>query len=197
MIEPNRLQIQMGLPEVFKRSAAKLYYDAFGRKLKPILGEETTGVPLIQGAIDTECCISAHADDRLLGVAGFHHHQRHLVHLKRRALIQQFGWLSGVIRYAVFVATSRLPQPQELVMDGIAVHPAARGQGVGTQLLEVLYQFAQQHGYRSIRLDVINTNPGARRLYERVGFVPQSTQPLPFLRAYGFTAVTTMTRAVQ
>ena len=197
MFSQEQLQNQQGMPDEFKPTAATLYYDAFGCKLRPIIGEASTGIPLIEGSLQSACCICACTKDELLGVAGFRHNRHKFVHLQYHALVQQFGLLSGLIRYAIFAATDRLPKPYELVMDGIAVSAAARGQGIGTQLLDALYQFAQQHGYRSIRLDVINTNPNARRLYERVGFVPKATHAYPFLSSLGFTAVTTMTRAVK
>lgn len=60
--------------------------------------------------------------------------------------------------------------PGELMMDGIAVADEARGRGVGTALLERIEQHAMQCGKTHIALNVINTNPAARRLYERFGF---------------------------
>jgi ribosomal protein S18 acetylase RimI-like enzyme len=78
-------------------------------------------------------------------------------------------------------------------MDGIVVHPSARGQGIGTQLLEALFQYAREHGFARVRLDVVDTNPRARQLYERQGFVAVKTRQYPFLRrVLGFAAVTTM-----
>jgi ribosomal protein S18 acetylase RimI-like enzyme len=38
-------------------------------------------------------------------------------------------------------------------------------------LLAEVITFTATHEYRQIRLDVIDTNPRARALYERVGFV--------------------------
>ena len=71
--------------------------------------------------------------------------------------------------------------------------PGARGGGVGTKLLEELKLFAAREGFRTIRLDVINTNDGARRLYERLGFIPTKTSHFRYLRwLLGFSAATTL-----
>ena len=48
-------------------------------------------------------------------------------------------------------------------------------------------------GVGMVRLDVIDTNHGAQRLYERSGFVPLRIEKFPYLRwLLGFGASTTM-----
>ena len=96
--------------------------------------------------------------------------------------------------YVLFHLFWRRHRPDELLMDGIAVHAEMRGQGIGTRLLEAVLDFARSHGYNSVRLDVVDTNPGARRLYERMGFVVVRTREYPYLRSLGFSAVTTMVK---
>jgi diamine N-acetyltransferase len=62
-------------------------------------------------------------------------------------------------------------------MLGIAIgRPEDRGKGFGTDTLRALVRF----GFDSLRLeriwlDVYDRNPGARRVYERVGFVYEGT----------------------
>ncbi|MDB3935703.1 GNAT family N-acetyltransferase [Granulosicoccus sp.] len=81
----------------------------------------------------------------------------------------------------------------ELLMDGIVVDPEYRGNGVGTRLFSSLMDFAKSEQYSTIRLDVIDTNPGARRLYERRGFIEQKTVQFEFLRGMlGFGSSSTM-----
>lgn len=79
------------------------------------------------------------------------------------------------------------------MMDGITVHREMRGLGIGTRLLDEIKRYARENGYSSVRLDVIDTNPGARRLYEREGFVATKTEHFGYLRRIlGFGAATTM-----
>ena len=54
--------------------------------------------------------------------------------------------------------------------------PAARGQGVGTALLKAIIAEGRRRGYAEVRLDVIDTNPRATALYERIGFGQQTPE---------------------
>lgn len=190
-------QVTLGLPAHLHTQAAALFYEAFGRKLNPIIGNDDRAIAIIQEGLDPTCCISAYEGDQLLGVAGFCHGSSQLVTLRIGSLIRHFGFVKGLWRFGLSLLGKRHAQPHELLMDGIAVNGAARGRGIGTQLLDRLYQFAREHGYQSIRLDVIDTNPDARRLYERVGFMAIKTQAYPYLKSLGFTAATTMSREVR
>jgi ribosomal protein S18 acetylase RimI-like enzyme len=50
------------------------------------------------------------------------------------------------------------------------VHPALRGSGAASALVQAVLEWAEARGANSIRLDVIDGNDRARRLYERHGF---------------------------
>ena len=61
-------------------------------------------------------------------------------------------------------------RPGELYIRSMAVHPAARGQGLGARLLKAVEEFAALQGYRRL---VPTTTPFLRpaiRLYEQAGF---------------------------
>lgn len=60
------------------------------------------------------------------------------------------------------------------------VGAAARRQGVGEELVRAVIAEARAAGARRVRLHVVETNPGAERLYVRCGFVRTgSTMQLP------------------
>jgi ribosomal protein S18 acetylase RimI-like enzyme len=61
-------------------------------------------------------------------------------------------------------------------IDSFLVSPEVRGQGVGRLLLEKAYDEMRRAGARTVGLDVVSTNEGARRFYEREGFVPTFLQ---------------------
>jgi len=63
-----------------------------------------------------------------------------------------------------------VPRGTELYIRSMAVLPAARGQGVGTLLLNATEAFAVEHQYGRLVLDTTPFLLEAVRLYERYGF---------------------------
>jgi ribosomal-protein-alanine N-acetyltransferase len=53
---------------------------------------------------------------------------------------------------------------------GIAIHPAARGRGLGRLLMELLHGMARQRGAQRVRLRVREDNSAAIRLYSELGY---------------------------
>jgi ribosomal protein S18 acetylase RimI-like enzyme len=73
---------------------------------------------------------------------------------------------------------SELEAPGTLYIAGIAVWPSFRGRGVGTRFLEAARESAQSLGLRELSLLCFAGNTGARRLYERAGFVVVDWRPV-------------------
>jgi len=60
------------------------------------------------------------------------------------------------------------------------VEPAARRQGVGSELIDALISWAKASGFSRLLLDVSDMNPAAIRLYSQKGFVPNGiTSAMP------------------
>lgn len=71
--------------------------------------------------------------------------------------------------------------PGSWYVNAIAVTEAARGGGIGRQLMQLAEALALWSGARSVSLIVAEANVGARRLYERLGFVVAARRPIvPF-----------------
>ena len=71
-----------------------------------------------------------------------------------------------------FSAFSTFAAKPLLNIHDLAVHSDARGQGVGTLLLDAVALRAKELGCCRVTLEVVAQNGGAKRLYERVGFEP-------------------------
>jgi ribosomal protein S18 acetylase RimI-like enzyme len=191
------IQIRHGFEETQRAQTAEIYYSAFNRKLTAVFGASETGISLVQIGLNPACCFTAvDAENHIIGVAGFHHRGQHFFNVRWRTLTDQFGLISGTKRYFQGALLTRNAAKDLLQMDGIAVHESARGMGVGSRLIEALTNFAAVQGYKGVRLDVVDTNPDAQRLYIRQGFQSLHTKHYPFLKNMGFTAVTTMVKSI-
>lgn len=89
-----------------------------------------------------------------------------------RQILAHYGWrhAAGVIARGLKVE-SVIPPPggATYYLAHLGVAESLRGQGVGTALVE--YLLARGAGTESaVMLDVAATNPGAQRLYQRMGF---------------------------
>ncbi|MFI9770333.1 GNAT family N-acetyltransferase [Streptomyces sp. NPDC052415] len=190
--------LRRSIPAGAERRAAELYWDAFGRKLGPALNPPDKAVPFIAAHLNADRAVCALLGGRLVGLAGYQLDGRSLTGGSAAAVLRTYGHLRGLHRLALLALFERSADPGQLVMDGIAVDTAMRGCGVGSLLLEEVAAVAAEQNCREIRLDVIDTNPRARHLYERRGFTAVRTERTPYLRKLlGFGAVTTMRRPVE
>jgi GNAT superfamily N-acetyltransferase len=187
---------QVGFSDALRYDAAVLYDEAFDTKLRPAIRDDAARVAVIAAGLDPDKAIAAVDDRALLGLAGFHDEGGSLTGgITFGSVRREVGLLRAIKAFAVFALLDRQPGTSELLMDGIVVRDDARGQGIGTGLFVDLEAYALSHGMNRIRLEVVDTNPGARRLYDRLGFEPVATQRMPYLRSImGFSASTTMVK---
>lgn len=192
------IHIRFGLPEDHRAEAAALYWQAFGSKLGRVLGPEPMALRFLQRVMRADHCLTAMDDDgRLLGLAGFKTPAASFAGGSLADLRSVYGLVGGFWRGFLLQLLGREVDNQRFLLDGLCVSDQARGQGVGTALLEAVVAEARQRGYRAVRLDVVDTNPRARALYERRGFVLDRTAGIGPLRlVFGFRAAHTMVRPI-
>jgi len=187
-----------GLTDEYREPAAHLYDAAFGAKFSAAVPSRESRIELLAKSFRLEFAFGAIAADRLIGLAGYKSLKGSFTGgMDYKTLISHLGVIRGNWAAIVFSLYERKPSPGELLMDGIAVDERMRGKGVGTRLLDNLADFVAAEQYQTIRLDVIDTNPGAQRLYERNGFVVTRTERFEYLRWFlGFGASSTMARTI-
>jgi ribosomal protein S18 acetylase RimI-like enzyme len=69
-----------------------------------------------------------------------------------------------------FEGYSSFAQAQLFNVHDVHVTPAARGQGVGTAMMDALEELAREHRFAKITLEVAASNTGAIALYRRLGY---------------------------
>lgn len=189
------ITFQLGFPDELRLDAAELYDAAFGAKLSIAIPDKDSRLAVLRKAFDPSSCFVAMSGGELVGIAGFKTTTGSLTGgMTLGELRAQVGLTKALRASLIFALFERKLTKGELLMDGISVSPKMRGSGIGSALLRKLMEYARVGGYRTLRLDVIDTNPSARRLYERLGFVATSTAKFGYLRwLLGFGAATTMT----
>ncbi|OLS50730.1 GNAT family N-acetyltransferase [Rhodovulum sulfidophilum] len=191
-------RIEPGLRPEHRERAAQGYWRAFSRKLRYPLGPETKAVVFIERVLDPTHAISAVSEDgAFLGVAGYKSPDGAFIGGGFKDLAAVYGRTSAAIRGLLIGLLERNCADDTLLMDGIFVEPQARGRGVGKALLNAMEELAVRSALGRVRLDMIDTTPRARALYEREGFTEASTMSLgPLSVILGFSHATEMTKSV-
>lgn len=65
----------------------------------------------------------------------------------------------------------------------LAITREAEGRGVGRALMEAAESWAASRGHRLLTLNVFDSNQRARRLYDRLGYQPDTTKLVKVLRS--------------
>ncbi len=194
MTDAAQPRLQNGFPETQRARAAELYWSAFSGKLGRLMGPDEAGLAFLRRVLTPDFSICAFDQTgALVGLAGLKTGAGALVGGGLRDLAAVYGWPGALWRAPLLAVLERDLAPGVLLMDGIMVADSARGQGIGTRLLDAVKARAAELGCSELRLDVIDTNPRARALYEREGFTARGTTQLgPFRRLFGFQSATTM-----
>ena len=136
-----------GFDRAERGHAARLFWQAFGSKLGPVLAPEDKALSFLSAVLHPDFAISARdREGRLLGLAGVKTAQGGLVGGGWRDLARVYGWPGALWRGGALSLLERQVRPDTLLMDGIFVAEDARGRGVGSALLGAVKARAAQDG---------------------------------------------------
>jgi ribosomal protein S18 acetylase RimI-like enzyme len=187
-----------GFSDSERDTVAALFWQAFSAKLGKVMGPDHRALAFLSETLDPRFALVARDElGTLLGLAGFKTGEGGLIKAGLRDLARHYGLIGCLWRALLLSLLERDLKPGVFQMDGIFVTKSCRGLGVGTLLLQAVQDEAVSQGKTEVQLDVIDTNPKARALYERVGFRPIERESLGPLRwVFGFSSATKMSRPV-
>jgi ribosomal protein S18 acetylase RimI-like enzyme len=183
------------LLEGHRRRAALIYYSGLQAKLAPVFGPPLTALAVLPGSLQASRCLIACAGGQPVGVLGIQDQQGSFVEPSVRSMIRHYGPVMGLARAALLMTMDHTLPPGHLYLDGIAVAADHRGRGIGTALIQALEARAKENGFATVSLEVIDTNPQARKLYQRLGYQEIAIHTMgPFSRLFGFRTTCRMTK---
>ena len=172
-------EIRLGLDVRHKDEFIRLFCDTFPEIIVPVFGSIERCARLLERSLATDRILTAISDDRLVGFAGLHYSRQEWFDPSLFQLLSSMRW--GIFRVtAMGIILFKRPKSDVLHLDTLAVHPDVEGQGIGTQLIRAVEALAQSEGKRWVTLKVEDINPRAKRLYERLGFVTDKFEKLPW-----------------
>ena len=187
------------LPDDFKISAIRLYFNALKEKLEPILGSDARAQEALASNIATDKCLVAICNGKLVGIMGIQTNKRGFVNPNLKTMVRIYGNFGGILRMGGLAILHHTIGTDELYVDGVAVASEMRGKGIGSHLFELLEQAVLKKRIKTISLEVIDTNPRAKALYERLGFVVVKTKtlwPLDLFVRFPFRSATLMVKTI-
>ena len=175
------------LPAENLQEGAALYYTGLKAKLAPVFGPPEIALAVLPPILNRARCLTAFVDDRLVGLLGIHDTHGTFLVPDYGTMVRHYGAVMGMTRLALLMLLDHKLPPGDLYLDGLAVAEQRRGQGIGTALMAAFEKRARDNGFKSASLEVIDANPRARSLYERLGYQCVATHTMgPFSRLFGF-----------
>ncbi len=177
-----------------RAATARVYVEAFRRKLRAPLGASPTG--FVAAHLRPDRLLLAKAGGAVVGVAGLRYDGEGFFDPEPPAFRTRYGLLGGA-RAAAWRWTRTSVRDEQVLLDALAVRSDVRGTGVGSVLLTAVEQLARDRGKSAVVLEVVDTNPRAAALYRRHGYVDVHTVRRAAFRLGGFRAATLLLKDVR
>jgi ribosomal protein S18 acetylase RimI-like enzyme len=169
--------------------AVEIFYDAFEQKIRALIKPKEKAIAIYNRSLKDGQVFYAMQRGNVVGLIGLHYKNKPFLEIKYSDLRKYFNPLRSYFIYRIYKLTSPKIKDDVLRIDSIAVDKYYRSQGIGTQLINKVFGFAKDKGFKEVTLEVINTNPKAKELYERLGFIKKKTVRYYFLaRSAGFSS---------
>ncbi|MCL5073128.1 MAG: GNAT family N-acetyltransferase [Actinobacteria bacterium] len=169
--------------------AIEIFYDAFERKIRALIKSKEKAISIYSNSLKNDHVFYALLNGNIVGLIGLHYKNKTFLDLKYGDIRKYFNPLRSYFIYRICKLASPKIKDDVLRIDSIAVDKSIRSQGIGTLLINKVFEFAKNEGFKEVILEVVNTNPKAKALYERIGFREKKIVRYYFLtRSAGFSS---------
>ena len=154
----------------------------------PILGDKNKAKQIIKLSINLDNCYFVEDGSELVGFLAFQNSKTVFLSPSLKDLISVYGVIVGIMKVISLLILNHKTESEEIYIDSIAVSDSARGKGIGTKLVDTIIRFAVEEGYKTVSLQVIDTNTKAKKLYENIGFkVEKQYKTWPINKMFGWS----------
>lgn len=194
------MKIFHGLKAEHQDDLLNIYSEAFESKYLYLLKDKGSIRRILQSDVKPEYAICALSDDgKLMGVLSYSEKGNALFNFSLSTFCKEFGLLGGVYKlFLMWFIFNRKVGADELYIDHIVVDSTYRSQGVGKLLLDEVEALARSKSYDFVGLDVIDENPRALVLYQKIDFEIKEHKEVPLWisNKIGVTGVTSMLKKI-
>ncbi|MGD9330960.1 MAG: GNAT family N-acetyltransferase [Desulfobacterales bacterium] len=185
------------LPDEHIPAGVRLFYTGLEAKLAPVFGPLASAMAFLPGNIQPDRSLAAISEGGLVGILAIQDARGSFLTPSYPAMTAHYGAIAGMVRFLLLMALDSTIAPGDLYLDGIAVTPSHQGRGVGTALITAFENRARENGFTTVSLEVIDTNPRAKKLYSRLGYRAVATHAMgPFSRLFGFRTSCRMSKRI-
>lgn len=181
MMHTNEITLTDKLNESQKMQASTIVFDGFQKKLASVWlydNDKERMLPCLKACLQFDSGLYALHGDQVLGVVGINTGHA-FVAPRYKVLKLTYGRWGALWRsfqnFLIFRCFASFKH-EAMHIDLLATAKEARGTGIGTKLLEAAFERAKEQHIEKISITVVDTNPRARQLYERLGFVHVETK---------------------
>ena len=178
------------LTDSLKSKFADIYLQAFNRKITCLIKPRQVAKEIIIKSLNYDMSLQAFdRDNKLVGFLGYQTSEREFISYKYYNFRKYFNPINAFLKWIILKMFMPKLAGTVIRIDSVAVEDDYRGQGIGTALIEKFLDFVKINNYKKTLLEVVDTNPRAKKLYERFGFYTKKRINYYFLaRKAGFSA---------
>jgi ribosomal protein S18 acetylase RimI-like enzyme len=169
--------------------ALEIFYYSFEQKIRPLIQPKEKAIRLYSLAINQNRVYYALKNKKAVGIIGLQYDNIDFISYGFNIIRKHFSFFRSLYLYLMLNFMKMKLEEDAIRVDSIAVAHQCRGEGIGTMLIRKAIEIAKNRGYKEMTLEVVNTNPRAKKLYEFMGFKQKKHIKFYFLtRSFGYSS---------
>lgn len=170
-LPPVGVHVLSGIPAAQSHAAAGFYWHHFGAQILPWPVDAHRGTALVAACLCPEhALIALSPEGAVIGILGLRGVAGGLLSPDRAGFVAALGAVRGRLCHLGTALHRRGGDTTDLVIDGLAVAPDWRRQGVARALVRVAADHARTLGHPALRAQVHASNAPALRAWQAMGF---------------------------